>query len=223
MEESTSREKVLKAIRDALVNPMHLPGEREDYVNQIYAKKDDEFLDVLFAESFSIANGGFVYNKDIRELIENLRALLLSKSIVNLFCFDPEIKTILDETGVEYFDDDEQSRSCEAAITGCEYLVARLGSIMVSSAQGWGRKGIAYPPVHIVIAERTQLVYDLNHAFIALKEKYPDSLPSMITVVTGPSRTADIEKTLVMGAHGPEELYLFLLDNEPEGLDSEFE
>lgn len=38
-------------------------------------------------------------------------------------------------------------------------------------------------------------------------------MPSMVTLITGPSRTADIEKTLVMGAHGPKELYVFLLED----------
>jgi len=219
MKESTSREKVLKSIRDALVNPMHLPGEREDYTTRIYKRENDEFTDVLFAQALSEVNGGFIYNSDIRELIVNLRALLLSRQISNLFCFDDELKNLLDEAGIEYFDDDEQYRSCEAAVTKCEFLVARLGSVMVSSAQGWGRKGIAYAPVHIIIAERNQLVYDIHDALQALKEKYPEMLPSMVTLVTGPSRTADIEKTLVMGAHGPEELYVFLLDNPVESED----
>jgi len=46
-----------------------------------------------------------------------------------------------------------------------------------------------------------------------LKEKYPENMPSMVSNITGPSRTADIEKTLVLGAHGPKGLYVFLLEN----------
>ncbi len=48
--------------------------------------------------------------------------------------------------------------------------------------------------------------------FKLIKSRYGNDLPSMITNVTGPSRTADIEKTLVLGAHGPRELFVFLLD-----------
>jgi L-lactate dehydrogenase complex protein LldG len=47
-----------------------------------------------------------------------------------------------------------------------------------------------------------------------MRKKYLASLPSMMTLITGPSRTADIEKTLVMGAHGPRELYVFLLEDQ---------
>jgi L-lactate dehydrogenase complex protein LldG len=66
--------------------------------------------------------------------------------------------------------------------------------------------------VHIVLAYTSQLVLDLKDGFKLIKEKYATRLPSMITTVTGPSRTADIEKTLVLGAHGPKELFVFLLD-----------
>ncbi|MFW5758527.1 MAG: LutC/YkgG family protein [Bacteroidota bacterium] len=98
-------------------------------------------------------------------------------------------------------------------ITGCEYLIARTGSIMTSSALGGGRKSYIYPSVHIVFARRSQLVFDLKDAFARLKDKYKNNgLPSMISLITGPSRTADIEKTLVMGAHGPEQLFVFFLD-----------
>ena len=44
------------------------------------------------------------------------------------------------------------------------------------------------------------------------KEKYGNNIPSLITFATGPSRTADIEKTLVVGVHGPKEVYLFLVE-----------
>ena len=47
-----------------------------------------------------------------------------------------------------------------------------------------------------------------------LKERISDNIPSFITFAAGPSRTADIEKTLVVGVHGPKEVYLFLIDKE---------
>jgi L-lactate dehydrogenase complex protein LldG len=55
-------------------------------------------------------------------------------------------------------------------------------------------------------------VYDIRDALLGLKEKYHQQLPSLMTFATGPSRTADIEKTLVDGVHGPKQVYLFLVD-----------
>jgi L-lactate dehydrogenase complex protein LldG len=55
-------------------------------------------------------------------------------------------------------------------------------------------------------------MYDLKDAFVFLKEKYQKGMPSLISFASGPSRTADIEKTLVTGVHGPKEVYCFLVE-----------
>jgi L-lactate dehydrogenase complex protein LldG len=82
----------------------------------------------------------------------------------------------------------------------------------MSSAQSSGRTTSVYAPVHICIAYSGQLVYDVKDALQLVKDKYGTRLPSLITFATGPSRTADIEKTLVVGVHGPKEVYLFLVE-----------
>ena len=82
----------------------------------------------------------------------------------------------------------------------------------MSSAQQSGRTVSAYAPVHICIAYAHQLVYDTIDALKGIKGKYGTNIPSFITFAAGPSRTADIEKTLVVGVHGPKEVYLFLID-----------
>ena len=82
----------------------------------------------------------------------------------------------------------------------------------MSSLQESGRTVSAYAPVHICIAYIDQLVFDTKDALKDLKIKYENNIPSFITFVAGPSRTADIEKTLVVGVHGPKEVYVFLID-----------
>jgi L-lactate dehydrogenase complex protein LldG len=82
----------------------------------------------------------------------------------------------------------------------------------MSAAQQSGRTVSVYSPIHICIAYVDQLVYDIREGLQLLKEKYRHNLPSLITFATGPSRTADIEKTLVVGVHGPKEVYVFLID-----------
>ena len=84
---------------------------------------------------------------------------------------------------------------------------------MVSSKSSPGRKISVFPEIHLVVGYTSQLVPDLKQAIQNVKKKYQDNYPSIISLITGPSRTADIEKTLVMGAHGPKELYVFLIEN----------
>lgn len=90
--------------------------------------------------------------------------------------------------------------------TGCDCLVAMTGSIFVSTRSAGGRALSVLPPVHLVIARREQLVPDLDAAFALLRQRYGANWPSALTLITGPSRTSDIEKVLVMGAHGPKRL-----------------
>lgn len=105
---------------------------------------------------------------------------------------------------------DLADEECEVGISYCEYIVARTGSIIMSSKGNGGRKINFFPPTHVIIAKESQLVSFLSDAYIQIRDKYKDDMPSFITTITGASRTADIEKTLVMGAHGPKSIYLFI-------------
>lgn len=95
---------------------------------------------------------------------------------------------------------------CDVGITACDLLVAQTGSVLVTSASAGGRALSVLPPHHVVLARREQLVPDLPEAFRRLQAKYGEQYPSMISFITGPSRTGDIERILVLGAHGPKHL-----------------
>ena len=101
--------------------------------------------------------------------------------------------------------------SCDAGVTGCECLVAQTGGIMVSGPSAGGRALSVLPPHHIVIARASQMVPDLTAAFDCVKQRYGTAFPSFMSFITGPSRTGDIERILVLGAHGPKRLTLLLV------------
>jgi len=82
----------------------------------------------------------------------------------------------------------------------------------LSSQQEMGRTSSVYAPIHICIAFTNQIVFDLQDVFNSIKSTHTNQLPSLITFASGPSRTADIEKTLVTGVHGPKEVYCFLVE-----------
>jgi L-lactate dehydrogenase complex protein LldG len=95
---------------------------------------------------------------------------------------------------------------CDVGITECDALIAQTGSVLLTNRSGGGRAISVLPPHHVVLARRDQLVPDLPTAFELLKMEYGDNYPSMISFITGPSRTGDIERILVLGAHGPKKL-----------------
>lgn len=102
-----------------------------------------------------------------------------------------------------------RAQTGEHGVTGCDCLIAQTGSIFVSTRSANGRAASVLPEMHLVIARREQLVTDLPAAFALLRQRYGNHWPSAISLITGPSRTADIEKILVMGAHGPKRLALY--------------
>jgi L-lactate dehydrogenase complex protein LldG len=102
--------------------------------------------------------------------------------------------------------DVQEMEKCDAGITECDALIAQTGGVVVTSRSAGGRALSVLPPHHVVIARREQLVADLPAAFAFLQQKYAPDFPSMISFITGPSRTGDIERILVLGAHGPKKL-----------------
>ncbi len=96
--------------------------------------------------------------------------------------------------------------SCDVGITECDALIAQTGSVLVTTRSAGGRALSALPPHHVVLARRAQMLPDLPAAFALLRERYGDNYPSLISFITGPSRTGDIERILVLGAHGPKRL-----------------
>ncbi|MCX6283895.1 MAG: LUD domain-containing protein [Bacteroidetes bacterium] len=213
MEESTSREKILKKVRDALIEKTEPPYPIIDQESPVF-KVITEPLDVNFAQELVKVSGKFVYCESEDEFSTLLKQFILEKNWSVLFCLDPIIQKILKEAGIPYVHKQEEFLDSKIGITRCEYLIARLGTVMVSSHLSPGRKINVYPDAHLVLAYTSQLVPDLKHAIAGIRKKYNHNYPSMISLITGPSRTADIEKTLVLGAHGPRELYVFLIDDQ---------
>ncbi len=127
---------------------------------------------------------------------------------------DPVLKHLepeFDLLNVESGYDKSALESCNAALTECESLIAQTGSVCVTGRSSGGRALSVLPPHHIVLARQSQLVPDLTAAFELLARKYGAAYPSFISFISGPSRTGDIERILVLGAHGPKKLTILLL------------
>ena len=211
MSVTPSKENILKKIRRALNHSTPLPFPKSEGNVSVYKTLQQE-KEVEFAEQFTKLQGSFAYSANPQELAGQLTELILSRQWTNIYCCEENLKQLLQNNGFNIFSDVDV-KDCDCSITSCEVLVARTGSIVLSANQVNGRTTSVYAPVHICIAFTSQIVYDIKDALQLLKEKYKGKLPSLITFATGPSRTADIEKTLVVGVHGPKEVFLFLAES----------
>jgi L-lactate dehydrogenase complex protein LldG len=211
MNVSPSKENILKKIRKALSHSTPLPFPKSEGGETVFQLSKQE-TEIEFAEQFSKLQGRFVYCINRQELAFQLASLVRKMDWKKVFCLEEALLQ-----GAEGQIGDRlvktEIATCDVAITGCEYLVARTGSVVMSAALPSGRITSVYAPIHICIAYTNQLVYDVKDALQGVKDKYGSNLPSLITFATGPSRTADIEKTLVVGVHGPKEAYVFLVES----------
>jgi L-lactate dehydrogenase complex protein LldG len=95
---------------------------------------------------------------------------------------------------------------CELGVTGVDAALPETGSLLLRSSPEKPRVVSLLPRVHLAILRRPVLRADLHQAFAETKDA------GYSVLVTGPSRTSDIELTLTLGVHGPKSLYVWLLD-----------
>ena len=106
--------------------------------------------------------------------------------------------------------DDETLFSVDAAITGVRAAVAETGTLVCSAGSQSARGSSLIPPIHIALVDARQLHADLFDLFDWLGQQ--DELPSNVNLITGPSKTADIEGVLVTGVHGPGVVHIVLVN-----------
>ena len=97
---------------------------------------------------------------------------------------------------------------CQVGITGAEAALAATGSVVLRTGPGRGRLASLLPPVHVVLVEAARLAWSLAEF---LRAQADSDRSSNLVIVTGPSRTADIEMTLSRGVHGPREIHVLLV------------
>ena len=208
---------MLARIRTALAaGPAPLPPE-PDWAAPVHPPLPGGDLAVTFAESFRRIGGEFFYCETRPQLGAELRGWLAGRLPAGqqFYVWEPAMQALLAAADVPFRATGQDfTEQAAAGLTSCEALVARTGSVVVAAATASGRRLSIYPDQHIVVARPAQVVAEIGDALRAVQERYGDQLPSMLSLTTGPSRTADIEKTLVLGAHGPRRLTLFLLEDD---------
>jgi L-lactate dehydrogenase complex protein LldG len=225
----SERENILGRIREALQISAPLPGSHgetsahthtespashaREWLPSVGATVAEQFA--LFAKNAADLKADFQLLASRDELPAALKKMAAAEKwsrvashegeLSNFACKALGLPVLLTDKGYDV----QAMEKCDAGITECDALVAQTGGVAVTSRSAGGRALSVLPPHHVVVARREQLVADLPAAFALLQQKYAPDFPSMISFITGPSRTGDIERILVLGAHGPKQLTIF--------------
>jgi L-lactate dehydrogenase complex protein LldG len=213
----SSRDTMLARIRTALASGPAPQPPQPDWVAPVHPPLPEAELAVTFAANFRRIGGEFFYCETVAQLGAELRTWLAERLPADqqFYVWEPALQEVLTAAGVSFQSTEAEFKAQAAAgLTTCEALVARTGSIVVAPATASGRRLSIYPDQHLVLARPSQVVAEIGDALRVVQSRYGAKLPSMLSLTTGPSRTADIEKTLVLGAHGPRRLTLFLLEDD---------
>ena len=221
----TEREKILGRIREALTVSAPTPGHQPASIRTpAGARRWLPAVGEIFEEQLTRFRARAADLKADFQLVENreelatrIRELAKAEGWSRVASHQGELAGLAREalqllcmfTDKPY--DVNELEACDAGISECDALVAQTGSVLITSRSAGGRALSVLPPHHVVIARREQLLPDLPAAFEFLKKKYAPNYPSFTSFITGPSRTGDIERILVLGAHGPRKLTIFCL------------
>ena len=241
---SSSRSEILGKIRRALVKPRpahhhgHSPATSD--LNQLFAsvasrdrlveKFQKEFE--LVSGEFSICESGAVVVQLLSELIRSsaskkvaisqhpiCKRLAVAEALqaqlpdMNLLVEDIESENSFDRTRLR-----NSMAQVQLSITGAEYLIAESGTIVAVAGAQASRQISLLPSIHVVLATREQISPNMADLFLEIQRTHGTKLPgSALTCITGPSRTADIEKVLIKGVHGPMRLVLIMVGSLTSG------
>ncbi|MFY9802453.1 MAG: LUD domain-containing protein [Candidatus Acidiferrales bacterium] len=214
--ENPGRERILGRIKEALKTPAPLRVHAETDVTRSLQPIFAPISDALerFRRECAGNNTELIETPNSRASSDALAGVLPTLPAGEVFIQDaPALREmsfgLRDQQHVRWSSAGTPRENSQATITLAEVLVAQTGSVMVSAACG-GRGASVVAPVHIVLATIGQLVPTLNEAFARIRERETAAQNSYLCLITGSSRTADIEKILVMGAHGPRRLVVIL-------------
>lgn len=221
------REDILGRIKEALRDAAPVPGHHEDHVEArlrppgefsqwlpaVGPTLDDQLQ--LFARNSADLKTEFHLLQNRNELAGRLAGFAGENKWSRVATHRGELTTpSVRALGLPVLTTDDgydvaAMEQCDAGISECDALIAQTGSVLITSRSAGGRALSVLPPHHVVLCTRAQMVPDLASAYAVIRAKHGDNFPSLISFITGPSRTGDIERILVLGAHGPKRLTIF--------------
>ena len=214
-----AKEKILSKLRASKLPPLAPPSWKAETVfTSAFCNLSQSELLSAFADRLASLKGELFRASSRadagRILLELLKKetppfVFVDSELLRAICLSCHELSSLYSSRLALDDNNNNFSSASVGISSSSYFLASSGSILLVSSKAGGRRLSVLPPVHIAVCEVTQVINSLGNW---LREISEDSSWSSASIITGPSRTADIEKILVLGAHGPKRLIALLID-----------
>lgn len=213
--ETTNKEQILTKIRNAVFEKQEALFKDIDLRTDTRVPINEEDGEaVTFVKNFQDNGGIFMYLETETDFAACLTQLCAENSWSPLWCGSPAVQETLNRYNIVFTTDSQREPKQQlVSITDCDYLIAQTGSIVITNQLTPDSHYLTAPDVHIVMARMSQITPNLKVALSKIKEKYAGSRLGQISIISGLSRTYDIEQTEVRGVFGPKQVAVFLVED----------
>lgn len=210
----TNKEQILAKIRSAILEKDENHFSDINLQNDTWIPfKEEDGNEFTFIERFKENGGIFMYFEKMEHFKEAMSQFVVENDWNPLLTTSEAIKEIFADTDIVFCDDyDNLERKKNVSIIDCECLIAQTGSVLVSEATAGSRAAYSCADTLLILARPSQFVAKMKDAFTFIKEKYADNQPSGMTIISGASRSTDIDNVLVTGVFGCKQIALFLVE-----------
>ena len=215
LSERTNKEQILARVREAVMTKdENLFKDVNMQVDTWTPFKEEDGADFTFVERFKGNGGIFIYFESQNDFIEAMKQYVVDNQWEPLCSTSKKIKDVFKDSGLVLSHDYKTKRKKTVSITDCECLIAQTGSVMVTDACAGSRMAYSNADVLLVYATPKQIVASMKDALHLIKEKYGSNKPTETVIISGPTRSTEIDNQLVIGAQGIKQIALFLVEEE---------
>ena len=215
LSERTNKEQILAKVREAVMaKDENLFKDVNMQADTWTPFKEEDGADFTFVERFKENGGIFIYFESKESFIEAIKQYIVENQWQPLCSTSMKMEAVFKDSGIELSRDYTTKRKNIVSIIDCECLIAHTGSVMVTDTCAGSRAAFSNADTLLIYASPSQIVASMKDAIKLLKEKYKNHKPTETVIISGPTRSTEIDNQLVIGAQGIKQIALFLVEED---------
>ena len=215
LSERTNKEQILAKVREAVMTKdENLFKDVNMQVDTWTPFKEEDGADFTFVERFKENGGIFVYFESKENFLDAMKQYVVENQWEPLCSTSKKMHEIFKDSDIVLSRDYTTKRKKTVSITDCECLIAHTGSVVVTDKCAGSRAAYSNADVLLVFASPSQIVASMKDAIHLVQEKYGSDRPSETVIISGASKSTEIDNQLVFGAQGIKQIALFLVEEE---------